>query len=283
MRTLRIIVILLAGAMGQAQQASSPPPPPFHEIAEDVVQHLEKLHAAERDYICVKREIETSLDGSGNDKKSTVRIFEVFFIGDTKFERLVSVDGQPVSEKEERKQQEQMEKLARKNEQGLKNTDQGSAERDGKKDNKDPKAFAAILYALNFSEGTREQWQGRSVVRYDFRPRQGYKPRRKAEEVLNKIAGSVWIDESELRIARLDATLTDGVRFGWFLGSLSEGARIRVEFQPVEPGLWLPSKIESEGKFRVVVKSIRKRYSAEYSEFRKFRVDTAVKPIEQAQ
>ncbi len=75
--------------------------------------------------------------------------------------------------------------------------------------------------------------------RLKFEPNPGFKPPDREAEVYHGMAGELWIDQAQQRMARLDAHLISDVNFGWgVVGRLFQGGTILVEQKDVGEGHW---------------------------------------------
>ena len=80
---------------------------------------------------------------------------------------------------------------------------------------------------------------GDQLLRLKFRPNPKYSPPSREVEVLTGMQGYILIDTNRHRIAKIDGTLSQEVRFGWgVLGHLDRGGHFLVEQAEVIKGDW---------------------------------------------
>jgi hypothetical protein len=80
---------------------------------------------------------------------------------------------------------------------------------------------------------------GDELVRLKFRPNPKYAPPSRTEQVLEGMQGTMLVDASRYRIARIDGTLYKDVAFGWgILGHLDKGSHFLVEQGDLGDGSW---------------------------------------------
>jgi hypothetical protein len=80
---------------------------------------------------------------------------------------------------------------------------------------------------------------GDELVRLKFHPNPKYEPPSRTEQVLEGMQGTMLVDASRYRIARIDGTLYKDVAFGWgILGHLDKGGHFLVEQGDVGDGSW---------------------------------------------
>jgi hypothetical protein len=75
-------------------------------LIKNVWENQKKLEAARKNYIFHRKEEDQEIDSQGRVKSREFREYEVYFIGNRAIDRLVSKDGKPLSERETRKQDE---------------------------------------------------------------------------------------------------------------------------------------------------------------------------------
>jgi len=99
----------------------------------------------------------------------------------------------------------------------------------------------AFLYEYDSTEAGKPGLGkvGTELVRLKFRPNPKYEPPTHTEQVLAGMQGTLLIDPTSDRIARIDGTLLKEVGFGWgILGHLDKGGRFLVEQADVGDGTW---------------------------------------------
>jgi hypothetical protein len=175
--------------------------------------------------------------------------------------RLVARDGRPLApaerERVERKAREQAEALQA----GTAVTEQPALR------------LSRILERYDFRQAGGEEIDGRCALVFEFSPRSGdFAVER--DFVLRKLAGRLWVDEAEQAVVRLEVRNTGGVRVALGLGASVKTVTARAEFQRVEPGLWLPRRLEGAAAGR---KLVFVRFSVRdvmtFDHFRRFSVD----------
>jgi hypothetical protein len=81
--------------------------------------------------------------------------------------------------------------------------------------------------------------EGDQLVRLKFSPNPSYVPPSRIEQVLAGMQGSILIDSSAHRLARIDGTLFRDVNFGWgIIGHLDKGGQFRVQQADVGEDCW---------------------------------------------
>ena len=91
--------------------------------------------------------------------------------------------------------------------------------------------------------------------RLSFQPNDRFIPPDREAQVYHGMAGELWIDCAQKRMARLDARLIADVNFGWgVIGRLYKGGTILVEQKDVGENHWETThmKLDLTGKILMV-------------------------------
>ena len=267
-RILLIIIALLLGSVCAQEQTPTPLPDPA-DLLRRLDANQKNLERLRRNYICLVQQEVTQLDGDGKTKKTERREYEEWYVAGEPVRRTISKEGVPLDPGEQKKESERVakrEKEARER--------QAKRER-GEKDN-DEVTVSDFLASSTFKNLRREPRNGREVLAIDFEPNPGYKPHTRTQTFISRLAGTIWIDEHDLQIARLEAHMEKGMRFGGFLASLKEGSALVVEQAPVNNEVWMPAYVDGNIGARVLFKGINQRLINRFSNYRKFTTTSRV-------
>src|SRR5208283_857559 len=108
------------------------------------------------------------------------------------------------------------------------------------------------------------------------------------ENVVQKLAGVVWIDEKALNVARLQAYFVGDMKLaGGLLANVQKGTSLVFEQAFINNEVWLPTFEEAHVGARVLLlKGVKLDQMTRYSDYKKFNVQTLVtmgKPKEAAE
>jgi len=121
-----------------------------------------------------------------------------------------------------------------------------------------------ITRTLSFTVSRREYVDGQAMIVIDFEPRPDAKPTTRQGRLARVFKGSLWVNESEQEVARIEAVAIRDLSFGLgLIARIRKGATITAERRPVDGGIWLPTSLRLTGEGRAVL-------------FRKLDVDFAV-------
>jgi hypothetical protein len=261
------------------QPADARPLPDLEPLMKSIIANQEKIDALRERYTCRLVEIERKHDGDGKVKGSDTRTYEVTPVGEAFVERLISVNGKELSpgerEKEDKRVQKEVEDIIKRREKKERQKERARERGEKEQDEND----VTIMSFLRISEITsvrREVFRGHEVIAFDFEPRKGFKPRNRSEEIVNKLAGTIWVDETAQQIVRLEARLTDSFKIGGgLLASISPSTAFVFEQDKIDDEVWMPSVIEVNLSARILLfakfsRSIERRYS----DYKKYQVDS---------
>ncbi len=284
---LRFLVAALAvcaaaagGAQGQTQDDEAPAPPPLPELRPFLDEVRTRLHSDEtllEEYTFTEKHVERELDAKGgvkNVKSETYQVYPSLEPGHT-YRRLVERDGRTLTEKELAQEDRKHEKKI-----GDPTDAEAEAKRAEKRLESRRKETARIEELFRIYEiriAGRELVDGRKTIRLTFEPRRAVEPSGRAGKVLKTFAGQAWVDEEDRQVVRVDAELIDNLSFGLgILARLHKGSRASLLRRKVNGEIWLPAVARFTGSARLLLfKGLRIDAVSEYSDYRKFQVDTS--------
>ncbi len=173
-----------------------------------------------------------------DDGKNTTKVVFETPMGD--MSRLLETNGKPLDADADSKERARLERLRdhpdeveRKHKK-----DQAEGERSNEMVRLLPDAF--VYTYLGVVKGPSGP-----CYRLRFEPNPNFQPPDREAEVYHGMAGELWIDQAEHRIAKLDAHLIADVDFGWgVVGRLFKGGTILVEQRDVGDRHWETTREE---------------------------------------
>ena len=206
-------------------------------------------------------EVRDQLDGDGCVRRRETRSFEVFHVRGRPVRRLVARDGHPLAPKEREKEERRASELAADLRSGRAVTEQPGVR------------LSRILERYLFVAAGREAVDGRCAIVFDFRARPGDFDLER-DGLLRRLAGRLWVDEEDRAVVRAEVRNTRGLRFALGLGATVSSLSLRVEFQRLEEGAWLPRAIEASAAGRkLLFRRFHVRTTSTYGSFRRFEVE----------
>ena len=284
-----VVVLAVTNAFSQVSPANPTPSPAAaqlsaNEIVRRAMEHDISNWLKEKDYTFVQRIEQRELNSDGTVKSTKSETEEIIFLYGQPYAHLIKRNDQPLSDSEarkvEKKQNDTMDKRAQ----------ESPAERqkrltDFEKRHHDEHAFLLeVPQAYDFRILGEEILNGRSAYVVMGDPRQDFRPRLNAARVLPKLRPKLWIDKDGYQWLKLEADVIDTITWGGFLVRLHPGSHIALEQSLVNNEAWLPFHAHISFDARVaLVKAIRLDVDAQFSDYKKFRTDTKIMSVEEAQ
>ena len=245
-------------------------------VAKDIISWQ-----AAKDYTFLQRTQEDALDGNGAVKSSKSETSEIMVLYGEPFERVVAKDDKPLSENEQKKQNEEFEKETGKRENESTEERQKRLEK-FEKQRQDERAFVReILDAYDFTLVGSEVLNGRETWIIDGTPRPGFEGKRRESKMLPKIKPRFWIDAQDFSWTKLRAEVIDTLSFGWVVARLHKGSVFEMQQARVNDEVWLPQRFDVKLDGRVaLLKGVNESIHVTYRDYRRFRTDTKISVAE---
>lgn len=248
--------------------------PNIRIFLDEVKLNQAKVDKALENYSYVEQITDREFDKKGNLLITKVETFEVSNFKGQLINRLVARNGQSLSAKDQEKQdkgvQKEVEKIERNN------------------DLKDQQpTITDILQGSNLVNPRRERFKNRDVIVFDFEPNPNFvSPQNDELQLFSKLIGTVWIDEKDKQVARVEAKLNDSFKVGGgAVVKINKGAYIISEQSRFDDEVWLPSLSDVNLSIRIfLITGLKINQISRYSNYNKFTTDvnkseTTVKPI----
>ena len=277
---LSIAIAVCLACPAFARQASEESLPDFPSFWSAVKPHLmQQYDDAEllKGYTYHRTTSMTQM-GKGDSVTATSNLeFEVYYLDSGPFNKLISRNGVKLSEQELKKQDEEFQKTRGK-------APHRPPWRGGRRQ-RSPKEQEELLNdvynAFDFTVAGREVREGRNTIRVDFKPRSH--PNLKStvgKFFLTAAQGTVWIDEEDHVLARIEFELMKDAKFGGgLIVNINNGSRVIREWRKVNEELWLPASSELRLKARAfLTKGYNTRIVDQFSDYKKFSVETRISP-----
>ncbi len=172
------------------------------------------------------------LDKQGATKEKGSETREMTIYRGHRIWRTVSKNGQPLSTKDRAKEDRRVENVIR---------DLDSGRRVAPPDNQRRVNLSELLRVSRFTGARREGLRQREMIVIDFEPNPNFNPAHFYNRFINNLAGSIWVDESELQIARAEFQLVEAFKVGGgALAMMKPGSRFVAEQDHNNDGIWMP-------------------------------------------
>ena len=179
---------------------------------------------------------ETDLQSRGGTKT-----FQELMILGSRYERLIAINGKPLSREEDAKEQSKLDAAitARRSESPEERTQRVAGEQKDRQRN-----FALIQQiplAFDFSFEGEQQLAGREVYVFKATPKSHYRPINRETQVLKGMQGRLWVDKETFNWVKVEAECIHPVSIVGYLARVEPGTRFELEMLPGSDGVWMPS------------------------------------------
>jgi hypothetical protein len=232
--------------------------PSASEVLKQVQGRMEAVYADSptNRFRYVRTNVIEELDG-GKLKDRTVKTYEVIQIQGLPRARLVALDGRALSASEQKWRVGEEQRLQR------------ALAQDKAPDYSKPKPWLTdeIIERFDFKVTGRTNYLRRQMLVLEFTPKKDAPNRNMVDRLVNKVAGALWVDESESEIARMDLRMTESVKFwGGILGQLD-----RFEFtlfrRRSQFGIWFNENSSGFVQIRKLFNSTRYKFAEQSFDF----------------
>ncbi|HEX5110492.1 MAG TPA: hypothetical protein VFV95_18705 [Vicinamibacterales bacterium] len=281
-RVSTTVVLTVAAVAGATLIAQDRPLPDFDTFTAQVKKHLQTDEDLQAGYAFTERETEQKLDGSGRVKEQNVKVYEVYpgLPGEDRYRRLIEENGKPVPpaelEKKDRERQKKAEQYARE-QTTLSESDRQRQKRDYEKAMKERReAIDDIFNVFDVRMVGRESIDGHDAIAFTLTPRPKATASTDSGRMMRHFSARAWISESDYALVKVNVEAVEPVSFGLgLLARLQKGATASYQRRKVNGESWLPARVTYRGSGRVLlVKSMHLGGTSEFSNYRKFSVDT---------
>jgi hypothetical protein len=260
--------------------AQERPLPDFETFAAQVKKHLATDEERQSGYTFVERRTEQRLDGSGRTKSQKVSLFEVYpgLPGEDRYRRLIEQDGKAVPADKLAKQDLDRRKVVEAYSRRLASAPRRQEmNRDLDKERREYEAAVEDIFRVyDIRMVRREPIEGHDTIFATLDPKANARPLTDSGKIMRHFKARAWISESEYELVRVEIEAIDTLGFGLgLLARVHKGTVASYERRKVNGEVWLPAEVTWTASARVMVlRRLRVRGVAAFSDYRKFTVDT---------
>jgi hypothetical protein len=263
-------------------EAQTPQLSPTNDPKEIVRRSVEMDHRnweLARSYTCQQREVEKQLGKNGEVKSTEIKTYDVNFYYGQEYSRLIQKDDKPLSEKDQKKEDEKMEKFLAK----LRNQSEEEREKHAAKEKKEREEGRAFLRdmvnAYDFTLVGEENISGSDAWVIEATPRKDFHPTQPHADILSKIKGKLWIEKKDYNWVKVEAETFDTISFGLFLFRVHKGTRLSFEQLHMNDEVWLTRRFYLNGGARIALfKNEAVEQEDTFSNYKKFATSSRILP-----
>jgi hypothetical protein len=264
----QILLVTVAASTALFAQSSGPDAPQNYASVADARQIVgpsvvatQRSWQARDHYTYTERDEDRRLNSIGQVKSENVDVTRMIVVNGARFEQLMQRNGQLPSAKEQKKSDDDLDKLKHET------TNEQAARLRKDQDNR---AFLRdVLEAFDFRLINEEVIGGRPAYVLQATPHPGYHAHGKYGKMFSRVEGKLWVDKQDFGWIKVDGQVTQSFSMGLFVARVERGSHIIMEQTSVGDGVWVPKRIEIRATARILfLKSLGIDRILTYSDYR---------------
>jgi hypothetical protein len=261
------------------QEAKLPPTTDVKEIVRRAVVGDHHNFERAQKYTCVQRQVVKELDKHGNVKSTEIKTYDVNYYFGEVYPKLIQIDDKPLSEKEQKKEDEKLEKFLDKRRNESEEDRQKRLDKD-KKEREESRAFVRdVINAYDFRMVGDDKISGSDTWVIEAIPRADFKPTQPHADMLKKIKGRIWIEKKDYNWVKVEAEATDTISFGLFLFRIHPGSHFVLETAHINNEFWALQRLYINGSARIaLLKNEIAEQEDVFSNYKKFSSTITILP-----
>ncbi|MBS1820996.1 MAG: hypothetical protein JST61_03315 [Acidobacteria bacterium] len=255
------------------QQPVEKPLPDIPTLMHEVETHQHDSETIQKDYIF--HEVVTQRESKG---KTENREFDVFWLHGVEVHKLTRKNGRDLTEDEKKKEDERIDKEVAKAKNRKSHADAKGQETDSQ--GHDIVTVSRFLALGSFTNPRRLQVDGRDTIAVDYTGDPKAKTRNRLEDIIRSIAGTIWIDEQDRVISRLEGHFASNYKVGGGLMiTVKKDTSFSMEQKKINGEVWLPAQAKGQGAARVLLfVNFDGSVHFAFSDYRKFKATSTILP-----
>lgn len=262
-----------AQAAPSAPETTERPLPDIPALMHEVEEHQHDAETIQKDYIF--HEIVTQQTSKG---KTESREFDVFWLHGVEVHKMTRKYGRDLTDDEKKKEDERIDKEIAKAKDRKVHADAKGQETDSQ--GHDIVTVSRFLALGSFSNPRRLQINGRDTIAVDYTGDPKAKTRNRLEDIIRSIAGTIWVDEQDRAISRLEGHFANNYKVGGgLMVTVKKDTSFSMEQKKINGEVWLPAQAEGQGAARVLLfVNFDGSVHFAFSDYRKFKATSTILP-----
>ncbi|GAC1414963.1 MAG: hypothetical protein NVSMB62_01700 [Acidobacteriaceae bacterium] len=254
---------------------------PFPDIAalmHQVEQNQRRSESLEKTYLYRSVVTQQEFDPHGQVKKITTIESDHFWLNGVPVSRVVRRNGKDLTAEEVAKENERIEKETRRDRERRDKKEAAGKETDPQ--GHEEITVSRFLSLGAFSNPRRVALNGRATIAVDYTGDPHARTHNRAEDAVRDMAGTVWVDEQDKVLARVEGRFVNAFKIGGGLvADIRKDTRFEFQQEKVNEEVWLPAHIHARGAMRaLLLYSFSGQVEIVDSDYRKFRATATVLP-----
>ncbi|MEO6802249.1 MAG: hypothetical protein ABI197_03280 [Granulicella sp.] len=266
-------LFLLSAMLCGAQTPPSPdrPLPDIPAMMHQVEEHQKTSEKLVKDYLYHSFAVQQSEDDHGGIKKTETYDVDIFYVAGVRIERLIRKNGKDLTPDQQKKESERIDKKIAK----AKEKSESGSEENG------VVTVSRFLELGSFSNPHRITMDGRDTIAVDFTGNPQAKTRNRLEGAIRDMEGTVWVDEQDRSLRKLQGHFVNAFKVGGgLLADIKKDSRFDAEWTKINGEVWLPASASGYGSIRVLLLfNFHGSLRVTNSNYRKFKATSTILPV----
>jgi hypothetical protein len=291
LRSFGLTATLLAALLGTSAQAQAAatqdtptpqedvrPIPDIPTLMHEVETHQRASETIQKDYLYHEVATEQESDGHGDLKKNETTEYDVFWLNGVQVHKLIRKNGKDLTADEQRKEDERIDKEVAKAKDRRTKAEEKGEETDSH--GHEEITVSRFLSLGSFTNPRRVQINGRDTIAVDYTGDPKAKTRNRFEEVIRDLTGTIWVDEQDRSITRIEGRFVNAFKIGGGLVvNIKKDTTFAFEQRKVNSEVWLPASVDAKGALRALLfYNINGNIRVVDSDYRKFKATSTILP-----
>ena len=254
------------------------PLPNIPALMHEVEAHQKASETIQKDYLYHEVATAEESDGHGGIKKTETREFDVFWLNGVEIHKLVKKDGKELSADEEKKESERIDKEVAKAKERRDKADTKGEETDSR--GHEEVTVSRFLELGRFTNPRRVKVNGRDTIAVDYEGDPKAKTRNRFEDVIRDLTGTIWVDEEDRSISRIEGHFLRPFKIGaGLVVNIKQDTSFAMEQRKINDEIWLPARVDGKGAARAMLFfSFNGNIRVVDSDYRKFKATSTILP-----
>jgi hypothetical protein len=212
-------------------------------------------------YIYMERDEDRRLDSAGQVQSDNVDLTRMTLVNGIRFEQLMEHNGQLPSAEDQKKRDQDFEKLKQE-------TPEERAAR-LRKDQENRSFLRDLLDAFDFRLIGEETVAGRPTYVLEATPHPGYHGTGKYGKLFARVQGKLWVDKQDFGWVKVDGEVTQSFSMGLFVARVQRGSHIILDQTCLGDAVWVPKRLELRASAKILfLKSLELDRILTYTDYR---------------
>jgi hypothetical protein len=216
---------------------------------------------ARNGYNYVERDEDRRLDSAGQVQSDNIDVTRMTLVNGIRFEQLMEHNGQPPSAEDQKKRDQDFEKLKHEP------PDERAARL--RKAQENTSFLRDLLEAFEFRLIGEETVADRPTYVLEATPHPGYHATGKYGKLFARVQGKLWVDKQDFGWVKVDGEVTQSFSMGLFVARVQRGSHIILDQICLGDAIWVPKRLEVRASARILLlKSLELDRILTYTDYR---------------